>query len=73
MEDAPTPRMKGRFNLYDTADGGLHISYQEDDREEIQHIDVPGQVLAMAKMLESGSMNPLQALGKLKTVFGGRK
>jgi hypothetical protein len=73
MEDAPTPRIKGRFNLYDTPDGGLHISYQEDDSEEIKHIDVPAQIMTMAKMLENGSMNPLQALGKMKSLFGGKK
>jgi hypothetical protein len=84
MTAPPEPRMKGRFNLYDTPDGGLHISYQEDpkvidedwdqyEEQPIQHIDVPAQVLVMAKMLENGSMNPLQALGKMKTLFGGKK
>jgi hypothetical protein len=84
MDDAPVPRMKGRFNLYDTPDGGIHISYQEDpkviDAEwdeyveyPVQHIDIPGQAIAMMKMLENGSMSPLQALGKLRAVFGGKK
>lgn len=72
MSTPPEPRIKGRFNLYDTPDGGLHISYQEDGKDDVQHIDVPGQILKMAAMLESGKLNPLQAFGKMKEMFGGR-
>lgn len=88
MEDttAPAPRMKGRFNLYDTPDGGLHISYQEDDTllpeydenpsavivHEVQHIDIPGQALNMMKMLESGKLSPTKALTMVTKMFGGR-
>lgn len=68
----PEARIKGRFNLYDTPDGGLHISYQEDGSEEIQHIDVPGQIIGMAKMLENGTMSPLQIFGKMKKMIGGK-
>jgi hypothetical protein len=74
--------MQGRFNLYDTPDGGLHISYQEDPTEvdengtsvpkDVQHIDVPGQLLAMAKMLENGSMNPMQAFSKMSKMLRGK-
>lgn len=83
MTTPPEPRIKGRFNLYDTPDGGLHISYQEDpklvnldtaefEEQPVQHIDVPGKILAMAKMLENGSMNPLQVFGKMKEMLGGK-
>ena len=66
----PEPRMKGRFNLFDTPDGGLHISYLIDGTEEIQHINIPGQVLSMAKMLESGKMSPKHLMGFFKNMGG---
>lgn len=77
----PTPRMRGRFNLYDTPDGGIHVSYQEDPKnvdedgtpidEPVQHIDIPGQAIKMMKMMESGQLSPMKALGMLKGMFGG--
>ena len=85
MTTPPEPKMQGRFNLYDTPDGGLHISYQEDPtylpeydndptaviKHEVQHIDVPGKLLAIAKMLENGSMNPMQAFSKMSKMLRG--
>ena len=79
----PEPRLKGRFNLYDTPDGGIHISYQEDpkvvdenwdeyEEQPVQHLEVPGAVLKMAKMLENGEMNPMQVFSKMGNLMGGK-
>jgi hypothetical protein len=58
---APEPAMKGRFNLFETPDGGIHIAYTKDEEykqegePEILHIDVPGFVINAARMAaESG-------------------
>jgi hypothetical protein len=58
----PVPYMRGRFNLFHTPGGGLHIAYQEDGKEEIQHIDIPGQVVRAAEMMSKGEMKPGQVL-----------
>jgi len=62
----PVPRQAGRYNLFDTPDGGLHIAYTIDGSETTEHIDVPGKILAMAKMMESGSMSPMKAFSALR-------
>lgn len=74
MNEAPQkividPKMKGRFALYDTPDGGFHIAYQQDDSEKVEHIEVPGKIIKMAQMLESGGMNPAKML---KAMMGGQ-
>lgn len=58
----PEPKMKGRYNLYDTPDGGIHIAYTVEGDDEIQHLDIPGQVVRAARMMEQGKMNPMQAV-----------
>lgn len=67
----PVAIMKGRFNLFQTPDGGFHISYQKDEEyrvegePEIMHIDVPGFVINGAKMFaESGaSLSDVMKMG----------
>jgi len=62
IHTVPIPIIKGRFNVYETPDGGLHIAYVRDGEEEIQHITLPGMVINAAKMMEAGKLNPMQAL-----------
>jgi hypothetical protein len=65
MSEQTTPEaiMKGRFNLFQTPDGGFHIAYQKDeeyrgpDEPDIMHIDVPGFVIQGAKMMADGGMS----------------
>jgi hypothetical protein len=71
-EAAPIPRQKGKYSLFDTPDGGLHIAYTVEGSEETQHIEVPGRIINMAKMLENGNMGPGQAFKMLKTMAGGK-
>jgi hypothetical protein len=67
--EMPEPRLKGRFNVYETPDGGLHIAYQpdpvDDQEQEIQHIEIPAKVIKLAQMINGGKMNPLAAMGSL--------
>jgi hypothetical protein len=67
----PVPRQKGRYNLFDTPDGGIHISYTIEGSEEVEHIEVPGKLLQMAKMMENGSMSPLKAFSALRRMANG--
>jgi hypothetical protein len=70
IEAVPVPRQKGRYNLFDTPDGGIHIAYTVEGSEEVQHIEVPGKLLQMAKMMENGDMSPMKAFSSLRKMFG---
>lgn len=73
----PEPKLKGRFNLYNTPDGGFHIAYQEDATEEnpdpqIQHIDIPGQLVRASQMMAEGKLTPGKAFSLFGSLFGGK-
>jgi hypothetical protein len=57
---SPEPFMKGRFNVYKTPDGGLHISYTVDGGDEVEHMSLPGPMVRAAQMMSEGKMNPLE-------------
>jgi len=68
---APVPYLKGRFALFRTPDGGIHIAYQPDPPEdadpnevqETQHMEVPGMVVTMAEQMQGGQMpSPMQLM-----------
>jgi hypothetical protein len=65
-EFSPVPRQMGRYNLFDTPDGGIHISYTIEGSDIVEHIEVPGKLLKMAKMMEEGSMSPMKAFSVLR-------
>jgi hypothetical protein len=55
-----SPRIRGRFALYDIPDGGIHVAWIPEDSpdEDTQHFEVPGMVLRMAKAASEGKLNP---------------
>jgi hypothetical protein len=67
----PEPKQKGKYNLYDTPDGGIHIAYTIEGSEEIMHIALPGKIIKMAAALDSGKMSPLAALNGLRGMISG--
>jgi hypothetical protein len=67
----PVPRQVGRYSLFDTPDGGLHIAYTVEGEETTQHIEVPGKIIKMAQMMESGSMSPMKAFSALRKMAVG--
>lgn len=71
MMTTPEPRIKGRFNLYDTPDGGLHIAYQQDGSEETEHLELPGKLLKLAEMMGKGKLNPVEMF-KAFSAMGGK-
>lgn len=60
---APDPFLKGRFSLYHTPDGGIHVAAIFDGDEETKHTEIPAMVLKMAERMGSG--NPLSMLMNL--------
>jgi|HubBroStandDraft_2_1064218.scaffolds.fasta_scaffold11571_7 hypothetical protein len=69
-DTTPVPRQKGRYSLFDTPDGGLHVAYTAEGTDETQHIEIPGRLLQMAKMLEDGKMSPMKAFSALRKMAG---
>lgn len=61
----PDPILKGRFNLYETPDGGYHIAYLPDGDDETKHFEIPAMVIRMARMAADGKMNPARMLKDL--------
>lgn len=52
--DAPVLVMHGEFSLYETPQGGLHLSYRPDSADADKHIDIPPAMLRIAKMMAEG-------------------
>lgn len=57
--------MKGRFNLWETPEGGYHIAYILDDTEDTRRLEIPGMVIRMAKLASEGKLNPGKALREI--------
>jgi hypothetical protein len=69
IKATPDARMTGKFSLYDTADGGIHIAYLPDGTEETQHMVIPGKAIQLARMMESGKLNPASLM---RAMMGGQ-
>lgn len=53
----PTVVHEGRYRLYEKPDGGMHLVYKRDDRETEEHMELPGQMIRLAKMASEGNMS----------------
>lgn len=66
MADEPKLVLSGVFTLYETPDGGYHISYRPTDCDEDQHLEVPGKIVSMARTFTGAHrMNPLALLARM--------
>lgn len=66
VTDTPTPFMRGKFAIFETPDGGLHIAYRLDGTDEDRHVALPAAMVKMANMAANGS-GPMAAMfGKLQ-------
>ena len=61
----PEPILMGRFNLFNTPDGGYHIAYIPDGSDETQHLEIPAMVVKMARLSAEGKLNPVKALREM--------
>lgn len=50
----PTPLAKGKFALYQTPKGGMHLSLHVDGENEPRHIEIPAMMLKL--MMRRGGM-----------------
>ena len=48
---------EGRYRLYEKPDGGIHLVYKRDDKDEEDHMEIPGAMLRLAKMASEGNMS----------------
>lgn len=69
MHPAPLPAipsgdpklvLAGKFNLYETPEGGVHLSLLVDGDEEARHFEIPAMLL---KMAGGGQLNKLLGIG----------
>lgn len=65
--DDPVPFLMGRFSLFETPGGGMHLTWRPDGEEEDQHIDVPGWILKVARQQKEGSGS---FMGMLRSMTG---
>jgi hypothetical protein len=61
----PEPTIKGRFNLWDTPEGGFHIAYIADGTDETRHLEIPGMVVRVARMAAEGKLSPAKAMREM--------
>lgn len=61
----PVPFIKGKFAIFETPDGGLHIAYRADGADEDKHIALPAAMVKMANMAANGTGPMAGMLGKL--------
>lgn len=50
-KEKPTPFMRGKFAIYETPEGGLHIAYRVEGQDEDRHIALPAAAIKMAGMM----------------------
>jgi hypothetical protein len=62
-EPNPEPILKGRFAIYETPDGGLHLAYRADGEEEDRHVPIPPLALKVMSA-RVGKGNLLRFLGR---------
>lgn len=66
VEALPVPIMKGKFAIFETPDGGLHIAYRLDETDEDRHVALPAAMVKMANMAANGSGPMAAMIGKLQ-------
>lgn len=59
----PQALARGRFALYETPDGGMHISVRLDQEDEDRHVNIPRRMVKLAAAL--GGRSPASVLQRL--------
>lgn len=54
----PTPFLAGRFALFDTPDGGIHLAYRPDGEPEDHHEQLPADLVGLMRTLKEGGKPP---------------
>ena len=55
----PTPEIlhEGRYRLWAKPDGGLHLVYQRTDKDEPDHMELPGPMVRLFNSALAGNMS----------------
>jgi hypothetical protein len=61
---APGRLLAGKFTVYKTDDGGLHVAYRVDGQEEDGHLPIPHAIIKLALSAASGR-GPMGMLGRM--------
>lgn len=62
----PEPILQGKFAIFETADGGYHLTYRPDTEDEDKHVNIPGFYVKMA-MKQAGGKG---GMAKVLKMFG---
>lgn len=62
---------EGKYRLYEKSDGTLHLVYRPNGAENEEHMEIPGQLIALAKSAESGNMSPIEMMKMAASMMGG--
>lgn len=63
--DSPVILHQGRYRLWQKPDGGLHLVYQRDDKDEPDHMELPGMMVDLFNKGMSGQLSPMALLTEL--------
>jgi hypothetical protein len=62
---------QGRYRLYRKPDNGLHLVYQRDDKDEPDHMDLPGAMVAIFDQAAAGNLSPVEMIKAAMNVMKG--
>ncbi len=51
--------MNGKFSVYETQEGGLHVAYIPDGDQDARHLEIPALIVKMAKASAEGKLSPM--------------
>lgn len=55
--DTPSPFMEGRFSLFHTDEGGIHLCYRADGTDTDEHVPLPPILVQLAQNgMETGKL-----------------
>lgn len=61
---------QGRYRLYQKPDGGLHLVYQRDDKDEPDRMELPAAFLRLAQMAGEGKLSLPQLMAEVMKLRG---
>lgn len=62
VEPQPELLLKGKFGIFETPDGGVHLVFQLDGQDGDKHMEFSPMMLKAMAMAFPGKGNPLQML-----------
>jgi len=60
------PILTGRFSLYETPHGGIHLAFHLEGEADDRHMEFPPAMVRMAAMAGGGRGNPLDIIKGMK-------